>query len=214
MHERRRGGAVAARPVRPEATHAVIGFRQRHRVNVTRRLPGRRSRALLPGGLHRPVRDQINAAKAICGRCSELQMCLSYAVRTAQDGIWGENHEGRTARNAVSRAPARKRISRHAAGIRARRCRLACGKDGSRSCTPRRPVHGAHRSNGLKSRRTATAVPRRRHARRHPLWVSGARNSARSGTDGPPAFRFQAWQAAGSGIWLRRRRSISNPAWL
>jgi WhiB family transcriptional regulator, redox-sensing transcriptional regulator len=36
-----------------------------------------------------PFRDQINAAKAICGRCSELQMCLSYAVRTAQDGIWG-----------------------------------------------------------------------------------------------------------------------------
>jgi WhiB family redox-sensing transcriptional regulator len=36
-----------------------------------------------------PFRDQINAAKAICGRCSELEMCLSYAVRTAQAGIWG-----------------------------------------------------------------------------------------------------------------------------
>ena len=36
-----------------------------------------------------PFRDQINAAKAVCRRCSELQTCLSYAVRTAQDGIWG-----------------------------------------------------------------------------------------------------------------------------
>jgi WhiB family transcriptional regulator, redox-sensing transcriptional regulator len=36
-----------------------------------------------------PFRAQINAAKAICGRCTELNACLSYAVRTAQDGIWG-----------------------------------------------------------------------------------------------------------------------------
>jgi WhiB family transcriptional regulator, redox-sensing transcriptional regulator len=36
-----------------------------------------------------PFRDQISAAKAVCGGCSELRVCLSYAIRTTQDGIWG-----------------------------------------------------------------------------------------------------------------------------
>jgi hypothetical protein len=39
-------------------------------------------------------------------------------------------------RNAVSRAPARRPISRHAAGLWARRCRTASGKDGWRSRAP------------------------------------------------------------------------------
>jgi WhiB family transcriptional regulator, redox-sensing transcriptional regulator len=34
-------------------------------------------------------RDQMTAAKAVCGRCSVQGQCLSYAVSTAQDGIWG-----------------------------------------------------------------------------------------------------------------------------
>lgn len=36
-----------------------------------------------------PARDQATAAKAVCRRCPVQQPCLSYAVRTAQDGIWG-----------------------------------------------------------------------------------------------------------------------------
>jgi WhiB family redox-sensing transcriptional regulator len=36
-----------------------------------------------------PALGQISAAKAICGRCSVRQPCLSYAVTSLQDGIWG-----------------------------------------------------------------------------------------------------------------------------
>jgi WhiB family transcriptional regulator, redox-sensing transcriptional regulator len=36
-----------------------------------------------------PARDQVSAAKAVCGRCSVQRLCLSYAVMNAQDGIWG-----------------------------------------------------------------------------------------------------------------------------
>jgi WhiB family redox-sensing transcriptional regulator len=35
------------------------------------------------------ARDQMTAAKAVCRRCSVQGTCLSYAVSTAQDGIWG-----------------------------------------------------------------------------------------------------------------------------
>ena len=33
--------------------------------------------------------EQINYAKAICGRCLVAGSCLSYALRTMPDGIWG-----------------------------------------------------------------------------------------------------------------------------
>jgi WhiB family redox-sensing transcriptional regulator len=33
--------------------------------------------------------EQINYAKAICGRCAVAGSCLSYALRTMPDGIWG-----------------------------------------------------------------------------------------------------------------------------
>ncbi len=36
-----------------------------------------------------PANDQMTAAKEVCGRCSVQGLCLSYAVSTAQDGIWG-----------------------------------------------------------------------------------------------------------------------------
>ena len=36
-----------------------------------------------------PCYDQAAAARAVCRRCSVQVLCLSYAVRTAQDGIWG-----------------------------------------------------------------------------------------------------------------------------
>jgi WhiB family redox-sensing transcriptional regulator len=32
---------------------------------------------------------RISAAKAVCGRCPVRRSCLSYALKTAQDGIWG-----------------------------------------------------------------------------------------------------------------------------
>ena len=32
---------------------------------------------------------QINSAKAICGQCPVSEKCLSYALRTMPDGIWG-----------------------------------------------------------------------------------------------------------------------------
>jgi WhiB family redox-sensing transcriptional regulator len=36
-----------------------------------------------------PSYDQAAVAKAVCGRCSVVNLCLSYAIRTAQDGVWG-----------------------------------------------------------------------------------------------------------------------------
>ena len=33
--------------------------------------------------------DQVNYAKAVCGRCAVCGSCLSYALRTMPDGIWG-----------------------------------------------------------------------------------------------------------------------------
>jgi len=36
-----------------------------------------------------PAVQQISAAKAVCGRCAVRVMCLSYALSSAQDGIWG-----------------------------------------------------------------------------------------------------------------------------
>lgn len=32
---------------------------------------------------------QIDEAKAVCGRCAVRELCLSYALVTRQDGIWG-----------------------------------------------------------------------------------------------------------------------------
>ena len=32
---------------------------------------------------------QITAAKAVCGRCLVRLTCLSYALATGQDGVWG-----------------------------------------------------------------------------------------------------------------------------
>jgi WhiB family transcriptional regulator, redox-sensing transcriptional regulator len=93
-----------------------------------------------------PFRDQINAAKAICGRCSELQMCLSCAVRTAQDGIWGG-----TTKDERRAMPSRERLPASAF--------LAM------------PLASGHADAGRPAARTVRAAAHR--ARRHPLWVSG-----------------------------------------
>jgi WhiB family transcriptional regulator, redox-sensing transcriptional regulator len=36
-----------------------------------------------------PALDQISLAKAVCNRCEVREPCLSFAVATRQDGIWG-----------------------------------------------------------------------------------------------------------------------------
>ena len=33
--------------------------------------------------------EQVNSAKAVCGRCVVREHCLSYALRTMPEGIWG-----------------------------------------------------------------------------------------------------------------------------
>jgi WhiB family redox-sensing transcriptional regulator len=55
-----------------------------------------------------PFRDQVTAAKAVCGRCLVQVACLSYALRSAQDGIWGgtTRDERRAIPAAVERRPA------------------------------------------------------------------------------------------------------------
>jgi WhiB family redox-sensing transcriptional regulator len=44
---------------------------------------------------------QVAAAKAVCWRCPVRMTCLSYALATRQDGIWGgtTGHERHTRRN-------------------------------------------------------------------------------------------------------------------
>jgi WhiB family redox-sensing transcriptional regulator len=47
-----------------------------------------------PAAAASTARDQMTAAKAVCQRCSVRGTCLSYAVTTAQDGIWGGTTSG------------------------------------------------------------------------------------------------------------------------
>lgn len=42
-----------------------------------------------PISLRGRAMEQINLAKAVCGRCAVAESCLSYALRTMPDGIWG-----------------------------------------------------------------------------------------------------------------------------
>jgi len=59
-----------------------------------------------------PAVRQAEAAKAVCGRCAARAGCLSYALETMPDGIWGGTtlEERRAARrSSVRRASARSR---------------------------------------------------------------------------------------------------------
>lgn len=56
--------------------------------------------------------EQVNSAKAVCGRCKVRADCLSYALETMQHGIWGGTTGderaamrtlGRRARNPMAR---------------------------------------------------------------------------------------------------------------
>ena len=52
-----------------------------------------------PISLRGRATEQINFAKAVCGRCAVSGSCLSYALRTMPDGIWADNQR-RTHRDA------------------------------------------------------------------------------------------------------------------
>jgi WhiB family redox-sensing transcriptional regulator len=50
-----------------------------------------------PIGNTGPALEQIEQAKAVCGRCSVLAECREYALanpRLAEDGVWGGMSEG------------------------------------------------------------------------------------------------------------------------
>ncbi|MFD2759147.1 WhiB family transcriptional regulator [Gulosibacter faecalis] len=61
-----------------------------------------------PVGNTGPAIEQIDAAKAICGRCPVTEQCLQYALDTNQDsGVWGGLSEDE--RRALKRRAARAR---------------------------------------------------------------------------------------------------------
>jgi WhiB family redox-sensing transcriptional regulator len=61
-----------------------------------------------PVGNTGPAVDQIEKAKAVCGRCTVSEMCLQYALDTNQDsGVWGGLSEDE--RRALKRRAARAR---------------------------------------------------------------------------------------------------------
>ena len=71
-----------------------------------------------PVGNTGPAVDQIEKAKAVCGRCTVSEQCLQYALETNQDyGVWGGLSEDE--RRALKRRNARTRA--HVRRARARR---------------------------------------------------------------------------------------------
>jgi len=62
-----------------------------------------------PIGNTGPAVQQIDAAKAVCRRCSVTQECLDWAMETGQDsGIWGglDEDERRSLKRRLARARA------------------------------------------------------------------------------------------------------------
>ena len=54
------------------------------------------------------IRDRIEKAKTVCGRCTVTEICLQYALETGQDsGVWGGLSEDE--RRALKRRAARAR---------------------------------------------------------------------------------------------------------
>jgi WhiB family redox-sensing transcriptional regulator len=63
-----------------------------------------------------PVARQVEAAKAVCGRCAVRADCLSYSLEAMPEGIWGGTtpEERRAARGASlrrARQAARQQVS-------------------------------------------------------------------------------------------------------
>ena len=61
---------------------------------------------------------QINLAKAVCGRCAVSEDCLSYALQTMPEGIWGGTT--REERIAIRHRLMRSQSSRSLSGSRYR----------------------------------------------------------------------------------------------
>ena len=60
-----------------------------------------------PVGSRGPALSQVEAAKAVCGRCAVWRECFAFALRTGQeDGIWGGTtvEERQTMRRAAPRS--------------------------------------------------------------------------------------------------------------
>src|SRR6218665_2982343 len=73
-----------------------------------------------PVGHTGPAAAQIEKAKAVCGRCWVIEICLQYALETGQDsGVWGGLSEDE--RRALKRRAARARraglVSLRTAGL-------------------------------------------------------------------------------------------------
>jgi WhiB family redox-sensing transcriptional regulator len=63
-----------------------------------------------PIGTAGPAATQVEAAKVVCGRCSVIEDCLSWALETGQDaGVWGGTSEDE--RRALKRRGARAGLS-------------------------------------------------------------------------------------------------------
>ena len=52
-----------------------------------------------------PAQAQTSAAKAVCAQCPVRANCLSYALITQPDGIWGGTTSEERWRNAAHRSP-------------------------------------------------------------------------------------------------------------
>ncbi len=101
--------------MRTERRHMTSEIQQRHAPSSERGTDWRDKAACLPVdpelffpvGNSGPALDQIDKAKAVCGRCAVRDVCLAYALETGQDfGVWGglSENERRAMRRRAARA--------------------------------------------------------------------------------------------------------------
>jgi WhiB family redox-sensing transcriptional regulator len=80
-----------------------------------------------PAGLSGPAPlERVSAAKAVCGRCPVCLSCLSHAIMTRPDGIWGGTTEAE--RRAMRRSPGRRRGGQAAGRVSAAIARNAAAR--------------------------------------------------------------------------------------
>jgi WhiB family transcriptional regulator, redox-sensing transcriptional regulator len=91
--------AVAVRvPVMPRVAARAVGLDWMSRGACRREDPG----LFFPAETDPVPLERISAAKAVCGRCPVRRSCLSHAIMTRQDGIWGGTTEAE--RRAIRRS--------------------------------------------------------------------------------------------------------------
>ena len=112
-----------------------------------------------PVGNTGPAVDQIEKAKAVCGRCTVTEMCLQYALETSQDsGVWGglsederralKRRAARARRASLTPAPTPRRPSPPGAGGVVVRARLLRHRARSEPVVRSRAVGPADRTPG------------------------------------------------------------------